>query len=325
MFQFQWNVAPRLSVSYDVKGDGRQKASRLLGPLLRPDPDGHDELRRHRHRADRATSRCYINNQWVTYRTRGGPTTIDGFFSPTTKTPYTDELQLQYEADLGHGMSASAVYYNRRTRDIFEDFDPGLYTEPSVYGGNINDPNTLFLGWDYFGWTAANHPAANFFLGTLPGAERNYNGVELAFRKRFSDSWQLYASHAYLDATGNAISDGNADFAGDVLWLDPRAPNMQGTVSGTIKNVFKVGGSYTTNYGLEFGGSYRWNSGTIVHRTQFASSRRLPRRSDDRLRVQRRQRLLGGARRDWRGSESRLGPVGPAGAVRPTVDGKGHG
>ena len=173
-------------------------------------------------------------------------------------------------------MSASATYYNRRTRDIFEDFDPGLYTEPSVYAGNINDPNTLFLGWEYFGWTATNHPAANFFLGTLPASKRDYNGLELSFRKRFSSAWQLYASNSYLDATGNAISDGNADFAGDVLWLDPRALNNTGTVAGTIHDVFKAGGSYTTKFGVELGASYRWNSGPVVNKTEFASSRRLP-------------------------------------------------
>ena len=33
--------------------------------------------------------------------------------------------------DLGHNMSVSATYYHRRTRDIFEDFDPGVYTVPS--------------------------------------------------------------------------------------------------------------------------------------------------------------------------------------------------
>src|SRR6185295_12249348 len=110
----------------------------------------------------------------------------------------------------------------------------------------------------------------------LKGGERNYNGLEFVARKRFSDRWQGIASYNYLDATGNAVSDGNADFAGDVLWLDPRAPNMVGTVPGTIHHIFKTGGSYTTKFGIELGGTYRWNSGTIVNRTQLASSRRLP-------------------------------------------------
>jgi hypothetical protein len=218
----------------------------------------------------------FANNQWITYRIRGGPAQQDGFFSETAKTPYTDEIQAQYEVDLGSNMAGSATYYHRQTRDIFEDFDPVLYTDPAAYGGNINAPNSLFLGWDYFGWTASNHPAANFFLGTLKGGERNYNGLEFVFRKRFSDRWQFLTSYNYLDATGNTVSDGNADFAGDVLWLDPRAPNMEGTIPGTIHHIVKAAGSYTTSFGLEFGGTFQKNSGSIVNQTQLASSRRLP-------------------------------------------------
>lgn len=279
VFQFPWAIAPRLSAAYDIKGDGSQKVTAYYGRYY--DPIRMDMT----NFAGTATGQTreeqvFILNQWVTYRVRGGPATIDGFFSPTTKTPYTDEFQAQYEADLGHNQTASITYYNRRTRDIFEDFDPGLYTEPSVYGGNINDPNSLFLGWDYFGWTATNHPAANFFLGTLPDSKRDYHGLELVYRKRFADRWQSLISYSYLDAKGNAISDGNADFAGDVLWLDPRAINLEGTVAGTIHSNFKAGGSYTTPFGVELGGSYRWNSGTIVNKTEFASSRRLPLQGD---------------------------------------------
>lgn len=275
VFKFDTVFGPRASVTYDIAGDGRQKASFFWGRYYTP---LRVDMANFTGTATGAVTeeQVFVLGNWVTYRTRGGATTIDGFFSPTTKTPYTDELQLQYEADLGHNTSVSATYYNRKTRDIFEDFDPGLYTEPSAYPGNVNAPNSLFLGWEYFGWTATNHPAANFFLGTLPDSERNYNGLELVARRRFSDAWQGLASYSYLDAKGNAVSVGNADFAGDVIWLDPRAPNMYGTVPGTIHHLFKAGGSYTTRWGLEFGGSVAWNSGTVVNKTQSLQSRRLP-------------------------------------------------
>lgn len=275
VYTFPWTWAPRLSGVYDIRGDGQQKVSAYYGRYY--DPVRMD-MTNFAGTLDGQVreEQVFANGQWITYRIRGGPAQQDGFFSETAKTPYTDEFQIQYEVDLGRNMIGSATYYHRQTRDIFEDFDPGLYTEPSVYGGNINDPKSLFLGWDYFGWTATNHPAANFFLGTLKGGERNYNGLEFVFRKRFSERWQLLSSYNYLDATGNTVSDGNADFAGDVLWLDPRAPNMEGTIPGTVHHIFKTAGSYSTSFGLEFGGTYRWNSGTIVNQTQLASSRRLP-------------------------------------------------
>ena len=42
----------------------------------------------------------------MTYRARAVAPTIDGCFSPSTKTPHTDELQFQYEVDLGNSTSA---------------------------------------------------------------------------------------------------------------------------------------------------------------------------------------------------------------------------
>lgn len=275
IFAFDWTLAPRVSAAYDIKGDGTQKASAYWGRY-------YDPIRMDMTNFAGTTSgstreeQVFINNQWVTYRVRGFSAVPDGLFAPNTKTPYTDELQLMYESDLGHNMSVSAAYYNRKTRDIFEDFDPGIYTVPSAYGGDVNAPDSLFLGWAYFGFDPNNPPAANFFLSTLKGGERNYNGLELVFRKRYSNNWQALASYSYLDATGNTVSDGNADFAGDVFWLDPRAPNMDGTIPGTIHHLFKASGSYMTRWGVELGGTYHWNSGTIVNETQLASNRRLP-------------------------------------------------
>jgi hypothetical protein len=72
------------------------------------------------------------------------------------------------------------------------------------------------------------------------------------------------------------VSDGNADFAGDVLWLDPRAVNMNGPIPGTIHHIFKTGGSYSTPWGIELGANYSHNSGTVVNKTQLLSLRRLP-------------------------------------------------
>ena len=69
----------------------------------------------------------FINNQWVTYRTRGGAVQQDAFFSPTTQTPYTDDTTIQYQVDLGRNMSFETAYTNRKTRDILEDYDLSLY------------------------------------------------------------------------------------------------------------------------------------------------------------------------------------------------------
>ena len=126
IFTFDWAVAPRLSAAYDVRGDGKQKVYGYYGRY-------YDPIRNNMTNFAGTLSgfvreeQVFINNDWVTYRTRGGLVQQDAFFAPTTKTPYTDDLTAGYQVDLGRNMSLEATYTNRRTRDILEDYDLALF------------------------------------------------------------------------------------------------------------------------------------------------------------------------------------------------------
>jgi hypothetical protein len=273
IFTFPWEWAPRLSAAYDLTGNGRHKASIYWGRYY--DPIRNDMT----NFAGTLTGsvleeQVYMLGEWITYRTRGGSTQQDAFFAPTTQTPYTDDLQLNYASDLGRDMSFEALYTNRRTRDIFEDYDLHLYSDPEGYGGPIDHPDSLFLPLSYFGYTSV--PPSNFVVATLAGAKRDYHNLEFVFRKRFSDRWQAQGSYTWADAKGNSNSDGNADFQGDVLFLDPRAPNQYSTAPGLVRHLTKGYVSYEFPFGLQLGGVLNWNSGTTASRTFFASSRNLP-------------------------------------------------
>jgi len=275
IYTFPWEFAPRLSAAFDILGDGKHKATAFWGRYYDPVRNNMTNF------AGTLTGSIIEEQVWiqplnkfVTYRTRGGPAVQDAFFSPTTQTPYTDDLQIGYGVDLGNNMSFDAQYYNRRSRDILEDYDLELYADPNGYPGPINDPNSLFLGYEYFGYTA--NPGSNFVIGTLAGGKRDFNGLEFVFRKRFANHWQLLSSYNWMDAKGNTNSDSNADFQGDVDYLDPRAPNQFGTQPGLIRHLAKGAASYTFDFGLQLGGTFSWNSGTIASRTFLASQRNLP-------------------------------------------------
>ena len=277
IYTFPWEFAPRLSAVYDLLGDGRHKVSGYFGRYYDPIRNNMTNF------AGTLTGsileeQVYAGDEWITYRTRGGPAVQDAFFAPTTQTPYTDDLQFGYAVDLGNNMSFEALYINRRTRDILEDYDLELYATAQDgeihYPGPTDDPNTLFLGLDYFGYTE--NPGSNFVIATLEGGERNYQGLEFVFRKRFADRWQLLTSYNWNDADGNTNSDSNADFQGDVIWLDPRAPNQLSRQPGNITHLLKGGGSYTFDMGLQLGAFLNWNSGTFASRTFLASGRNLP-------------------------------------------------
>ena len=277
VFTFDWTFAPRLSVSYDPSGSGQQRISAYYGRYYDPIRNNLTNFAGTLSGSTRE-EQVYANDQWVTYRVRGGPQQADALFAPTTKTPWTDDVQLSYETDLGRGRSFMVLYTQRRTRDIIEDYDLALYAfrddGTTTYPGSVEHPDSLFLGLDYFGYDS--FPESNFIIATLAGGRRDYQGVEFTFRQRLRDNWQALAAYTYGDATGNTNSDSNADFQGDVIWLDPRAPHQVGVQPGSIAHLFKVSSSYTWDPGFQIGGNWRWNSGTVASRTFRASGRNLP-------------------------------------------------
>ena len=276
-------VAPRLSIAYDLTGDGRSSLGLFYGEYYDAFRDTAIDF------AGSLTGRVVdeqvfvdVLGEWVTVRTRGGPAVQDAFFAPRIETPVTEEIQLQYKQDLGSNMMFEINLIDRETSGIGEDFGL-LYYDPAEYtrlGGDLSAPNSFFLGPEFFGFAGLEGIPTdlNFLIGSLPGqAFRDWQGLELIFRKRYSDNWQLLASYNYADAEGNTNSDGNFDFAGDVIFLDPRAPNRTGVQPGLVEHLFKVHGSYNWDNGFQVGGSYRWNSGVTLNRNESQSfSRSLP-------------------------------------------------
>ena len=275
IFTFDWEMAPRLSLVYDIKGDGRSKVWGFYGRYYDPVRTNMTDF------AGQITGsiyheQVYAADQWVTFRVRGGPGDPDGYFAPSIKTPYTDEFMLGYEHSLTPNQSIAVTYTNRETNDILEDYDLDLYTDCTSDG--VGD---YCLPLSYFGFETA--PTANYFIATMKGGVREYEGLEVTWRKRRSadSNWFALASWSYNDAEGNTNSDSNADFQGDVVWLDPRSPNQFGKQPGNIEHLLKVAGSYMFDNGLEVGATYSWNSGTRYSRTFIASRRHLPIRGLD--------------------------------------------
>jgi outer membrane receptor protein involved in Fe transport len=273
IFTFDWEYAPRLSVVYDIKGDGASKVWGFFGKYYDPIRTNMTDF------AGTVTGsileeQVYTGaNEWLTYRVRGGPSVADAFFAPTTKTPYTDEFMIGWEHSLTPNQSISVTYTDRQTNDILEDYDLGLYTDCTSDGSG-----DYCLPLSYFGFSEL--PEANYFIATLAGAKRDYKGWEVSWRKRRSadSQWFLLASIVNNDAKGNSNSDSNADFQGDVVWLDPRSPGQYGKQPGNIEWLVKTAGSYAFDNGLEVGATYRWNSGTRYSRTWLALGRHLPER-----------------------------------------------
>jgi hypothetical protein len=276
--KFKWEAAPRLSTVYDLNGDGRSKVWGFIGRYYDPVRTNMSNF------AGNLTGpvldeQIFLGDKWLTYRTRGGPKTPDALFAPSTKTPYTDEFMLGWATTIGKDYTLSLTYTKRKTRDLLEDYDLALYSDPALTAktapeGSAYPGSAYYLPYSYFGYTSK--PNSNYVIGTLAGGKRDYQGIEVSLTKAKRDNWLGAASYTYNEAKGNTNSDSNADFQGDWIALDPRAPNAYGPQPGNIKHQFKGYGTYFFNNGLELSGVFNWNSGVLFSRTQLIQGRYLP-------------------------------------------------
>lgn len=272
---FDWDIAPRLSTTYDVFGNGRTKVFAFVGRYYDPirndmsdfagaltGPVNNEQIR--------------VGNQWITFRTRGPG---DAQFAPSTKTPYTDEMMFGASTTIGSSIGVSATVTRRVSKDIMEDYDLTLYSDPTLTAatadeGHAYPGSSLYLPYSYFGFTSA--PTTNYVIGTLKGGERKYTGFEFVVTKYKTTNWFGQLSYTHNKAMGNSNSDGNADYQGDWLAIDPRAPNMWGPQAGNIKHQFKAYGAYDFDFGLQVSSVFNWNSGSLYTPADVVSSRYLP-------------------------------------------------
>jgi len=272
---FDWDIAPRLSVVYDIFGDGRSKvygfAGRYYDPIRNNMSDFAGALT-----GPVTEEQINVNGEWVTFRTRGGATTPDALFAPSTKTPYTDEFMIGGSYTIGRDIGISASVTRRETRDILEDYDLTLYSDPNATAADGEDgvayPGSLFyLPYSYFGYDSL--PNSNYVIATLAGGERNYTGFEIAVTKYKTGNWFGQMSYTYNDAEGNTNSDSNADYQGDWIAVDPRAPNVFGPQPGSIEHLFKAYAAYDFDFGLQVSGVFNWNSGALYTPADAVSRR----------------------------------------------------
>ncbi|RZJ18882.1 MAG: TonB-dependent receptor [Brevundimonas sp.] len=273
-FTFDWEIAPRVSVVYDVFGDGRSKVFGFVGRYY--DPIRNDMTDFAGGITGPVTNeQVFIGDRWLTFRVRGGLVTPDAVFAPTTKTPFTDEYMLGASTTLRDDLQLSFTATSRRTRDLMEDYALYVYSDPNaVAGGDYASPGSpLYLPYSYFGYDG--RPNSNYVIGTLAGGKRNYVGYELTLQKFKTDNWQGMVSYTHNIAEGNSNSDGNADVQGDFIFTDPRAPNTWGEQPGNIKHQFKAFASYEFDFGVEVSGVFNWNSGAVYTPATSTASRYL--------------------------------------------------
>ncbi len=270
---------PRLGVSYDVAGDGKSKvflhAGRLTDPLRDNTANFAGALS-----SPVSDTQLWLggpegwNDGYYTFLRAGGPGAAGSVISPKLKTPATDELILGYSRDLGKDMTIEFSAYNRRTKNITEDFDP-LYGlgDPELFPTLQGNPTLESLGFTDVngdGVVDVDDIPAAYVVYNPPNAVRRAKGFDITWTKRLSNNWQAMASYSHINSQGNVPDDGLYGSVGDDPYLDPRLGFNYGPLSLGRDHFFQALGSYKLKFGLTIGLEYRAYSG--VHDSMTIST-----------------------------------------------------
>ena len=294
LFKTDYNFAPRIGATYDVKGDGHSKVYAYWGRYI--DPIRLDMVRfTGSLQASATTEDVRMFNTWITAINRGTKGSVDAVFVDKFKLPKTDEFRLGYATDFANIYSFEVVGTLRRDFDIVEDWDIGLYASADnlegeargLYGmGNavaapyatlskqqkrvVDYFRSLVIPVEYFaggGYTGAQNLARanagqlNFALANLPGGFRKYKTLDFTLTRREANNWGGFASISLVDGQGNSFSLGNADYQGDLAQYDPRLPYMNGKLDGSVDWLAKFNVFYHWDTGLQVAMNFNANSG----------------------------------------------------------------
>ncbi len=169
------DLAPRFSMSYDLKGDGKSfvlaTAGRFYQFILQDLSDRFAQV---------APQSNYTNYTWDAaknqYVQSGRVTASGNSFTPNTSLnpSYHDELTAGFQQQFGNtvGVGVRGVY--RKWHDLIDDIR------------GFNPDGTTFRQVVNYG-----------------PARRQYKGLELTFEKRFSRNWYVNANYTEARTTGN--------------------------------------------------------------------------------------------------------------------------
>jgi outer membrane receptor protein involved in Fe transport len=181
-------IAPRLSGTYDLSGEGNQLITGSYGRYYASIIQGFSDSF-----AQVAQQTNYDNYVWngttFVFQNRVQLSGSGSSFAPNTdlKPYHMDEFTVGYSQQFGRTLGASIRFISRTWGNLIDDVR------------TFNADRTI------------NREVVNY-----DAAERDYRGVQLTAEKRFSDNWNLTASYTYSRTRGNHFEQ-NFTSLGDYL------------------------------------------------------------------------------------------------------------
>ncbi len=283
-YKFDWELSPRLGVSFDPRGDGRGKLYMNLARYFERVPQDvavrafSNEVGTSRYEARDPDFTTYVTGSTVNLQGLAPTRVEDG-----TKLPYVDEVVLGWQQLLTSDLSVEirGIYRNqgRTLEDVQftsqEEISNYYYYDPdgdgiSIPGGELY-PGVGAAGFGEYVLANPGDNTPNNVAFPFPSPVRKYRAIEVVLNKRLSNNWLLNANYRYSRLKGNYEglyrNDNTQEDPNITSLFDfPCSPVMRGQCDAGIlptdrTNVLNAMGTYFWGNGLEAGGSLRWGSG----------------------------------------------------------------
>jgi hypothetical protein len=273
---YKWNnIVPRFGAIYDLFADGTTLLKASFGRYIIPNQMGFANLAHPNgwfgfiefYTPDGSDMLFYI--PWAIPGAQGA--TI-GYNDYDMKAAYTDELTVSLERELFEDWSISLRYIKKWDKDLIHKVDAAQldidklmetgeldwsknWVEVSATDPYNNQPVTFYSQLDT--------SATQGYIVNPPGAERNYDGMEVHLKKRYSHGWAINMSYVYANSRGliSTARGGEALSTSDFYNNPNYHVNRDGRLPLERRHQFKVQGLMKGPWGVNISGYFRAMSG----------------------------------------------------------------
>lgn len=280
-----WNtLAPRLGLTFDITGDGktafkmsfgRYYIANIMQWFVTVNPNSFISWRHYfTYSIDLATETMTVTGVEPMSRFSA---TASATMDPDLKSPYLDEFTIGIERELARNISLGVRYIRKWDRNLIEDVDLNAF-DLDAYKTDDKDILDPSLWLNYYPVTAVDPydgSTVTFwevtdldipgltYVTNPPGAERDYDGVEVVFNKRFSNRWSLSASYVYQKSRGLIGTDFDDSWSGEAYFDSPNAHiNALGNFTGERRHQVKIQFMWRAPLGIDVSGYYRYLDGS---------------------------------------------------------------
>jgi hypothetical protein len=276
VYDFNFNIAPRIGLSYDLVGNGRTAVKAYYGRFYN---QFGSEIAEAANRNARINVTVPWNDSDGDLQFDPGELNLSAFtgfnavfprVDGDATRPYSDEFNVGVDHQLVRDLGLSVSYHRRQHRNGLGTID--LLRPPSAYTAvsrTYTDPSGAVQPITVYNLDPALIRSRDRIVTNVDGLESDYNGVQFSVNKRMSNRWQLLAGLTLQHHEGFSHDGTFTDSNNTVADLNDPNFRLNRDASAVFTDIpwtFSLSGSYQLPYDITFSGKYTARDGDPLRR-----------------------------------------------------------